>query len=116
MGRPLALLVETGTDRRMKEERDVLTRRSLARALARRLGLSEQAAEDLVNLVLDTGIEGLVQDRSLKIAGFGTFLARHRKERLCPGHLTGITVALEAHTKAVFRESLQLRKRLNTPS
>ena len=58
-----------------------MTKRELIEAVASKGEITKKEAEKVVNLTLDTIIEGVVGDGKVIIPGFGTFETRTRSAR-----------------------------------
>ena len=59
-----------------------ITRNDIAEAIFDEIGLSRTECNKFVDDILDLLINGIVEDGSVKIAGFGTFKLRFKKERI----------------------------------
>lgn len=59
-----------------------MTKTMLIANLADALGVSKKLASELVNTFVDTVIGGVKKSGAVRIQGFGTFKASHRKARI----------------------------------
>ena len=81
--------------------------------VARETGMSRSAAEVAVNAMLSGIVGSLVQEKSVLISGFGTFVARRRPAHTARNPRTGELVPVAAYTTAVFKPGKPLRNVLN---
>lgn len=94
-------------------ETQTLTRADLADRLNREIGLSRAESADLVEQVLDAIADALVAGENVKLSSFGSFLLRHKGERVGRNPKTGVTVPIAPRVTLSFRPSLILRERIN---
>ena len=59
-----------------------VTRADLAEAVYREIGLSRSESSELVESVIDHVSTALLRGETVKLAGFGTFSLRDKKERM----------------------------------
>jgi DNA-binding protein HU-beta len=75
-------------------------------------GASKQAAENAIAAVLNAIVEGVKEDGSVQIAGFGTFKLRHRAARMGRNLQTGEPMPIKASKSIGFTPSAVLKKSL----
>ena len=92
-----------------------LTRNDLTDAVYREIGLSRSESANLVEQVLNEVIGSLEQGDHVKIAGFGSFSVRAKKDRMGRNPKTGQEVPIEPRRVLSFRASSMLKDRLNRP-
>lgn len=88
------------------------TRQDLAERL-RALGFSHREAAGLVTALLELMREGLGDEGSLKLAGFGTLSVVDRSPRQGRDLKTGEALAVPGRRTVAFRPSHHLRERLD---
>ena len=93
--------------------KNTVTRADLAEALYREIGLSRTESASLVEAVIDQVIDSLIRGDDVKLAGFGTFSLRDKKERIGRNPKTGTTVALAGKHVPHFKPGKELRERVN---
>lgn len=93
--------------------RTTVTRAELCEALHQEVGLSRTESAVLVESVLETIGERLVAGDNVKISSFGSFVLRHKGERVGRNPKTGEEVPIEPRTVLTFRPSQLLRERIN---
>lgn len=90
-----------------------LTRASLAEAVYQAVGLSRQESALLVERVLDSMIDSLVEGETVKISSFGTFQVRSKGQRIGRNPKTGEEVPIQPRRVLSFRPSHILKDRVN---
>ena len=90
-----------------------LTRNDLTEFVYREIGLSRTESANLVEQVLNEVIGSLEQGDNVKIAGFGSFAVRSKKDRIGRNPKTGQEVPIEPRRVLSFRASSMLKDRLN---
>lgn len=90
-----------------------ITRAKLSDALHQRLGMSRQNSAQLVDLLLEEMIQGIIKDEQLKIASFGTFSVRKKRERIGRNPKTKETAVITARKVLSFKPSLMLKGKIN---
>lgn len=87
-----------------------LTRLDLQDSLMKLGFLSRMEATRMVDSVLSEASNGIARQRVLKIAGFGTFFLRDKKERIGRNPKTGKEVMITPRQSISFRSSILLKK------
>lgn len=90
-----------------------LTRADLADELHGKIGLSRAESAHLVEQVLDTISDALVEGGNVKLSSFGSFMLRRKGLRVGRNPKTGVEVPIEPRTVLTFRPSQLLRQRIN---
>ena len=85
----------------------------IADRLAGRMGLSKAAAAGAVDAVFETIGEALGQHEEVRIAGFGTFVTKHRPARTGRNPRTGEAVSVAASVAPAFRAGKALKEAVN---
>ncbi|WP_026940549.1 integration host factor subunit alpha [Hellea balneolensis] len=91
-----------------------VTRADLAEAVYREIGLSRTESSELVESVIDHISEALLRGEQVKLAGFGTFSLRDKKERMGRNPKTGKAVPITPRRVLVFKPSQILRERVDS--
>lgn len=86
-----------------------LTRVDLAEAVYRKVGLSRTESAQLVEMVLDTICDTIVDGESVKLSSFGSFIVRDKKERIGRNPKTGVEVPIKPRRVMVFKPSAILK-------
>lgn len=87
-----------------------MNKSQLVAHVAQELRTSRLGAARLVDAVLDGILRGLREERTVTIAGFGTFEVRARKARLGRNPHTGEPIQIEAGRRVGFRMGKALRE------
>lgn len=91
-----------------------VTRADLAEAVYREIGLSRSESSELVESVIDHVSNALLRGEQVKLAGFGTFSLRDKKERMGRNPKTGKEVPITSRRVLVFKPSQILRERVDS--
>lgn len=91
-----------------------VTRADLAEAVYREIGLSRSESSELVESVIDHIGDALLKGENVKLAGFGTFSLRDKKERMGRNPKTGKEVPITSRRVLVFKPSQILRDRVDS--
>lgn len=75
-------------------------------------GLSLADASAIVDLFFDIISDGLALEGEVKIMGLGTFMVKHKKERMGRNPKTGEAATIAARNVISFRPAKDLRKTL----
>jgi len=90
-----------------------VTRQDLANAVFREIGLSHAESKSLVDRVFELMADELVTGEPVKLAKFGTFSVKDKKERIGRNPKTGREIPIEARRILTFKASQQLIARVN---
>ena len=91
------------------------TLKDIAKVLVSRHQLDSHDAEDFVRAFVDTILEGLQNDRLVKIKGFGTFKLTAVKDRESINVNTGERILISGHDKISFTPDAVMRDLVNKP-
>ena len=75
--------------------------------------LYEQDAADIVNAILDTVADALVQGGRVELRGLGVFTAKRRGARAGRNPRKGETIAVPERVYPMFKMSREMLRRLN---
>ena len=92
---------------------NTVTRADLTDAVYREIGLSRTESQALVESVLDHISQALISGENVKLAGFGTFSLREKKERIGRNPKTGEEVPITPRRVLVFKPSQLMKDRVN---
>ena len=90
-----------------------VTRADLCEAVYRKVGLSRTESSVLVELVLKEIADSLAREESVKLSSFGSFVVRHKSQRIGRNPKTGEEVAIEPRRVMIFKPSNILKKKVN---
>ena len=82
-----------------------ITRTDLSEAVYQKLGLSRVESAELVEMLLDTISDRVVEGESVKLSSFGSFLVRSKNERIGRNPKTGEEVPITPRRVMVFKPS-----------
>lgn len=85
----------------------------IANELYEKIGISKKEAMDIVELVLDTLKESLKNGETVKIAGFGNFVVRNKRERKGRNPKTGEEIGISPRKVVTFRPSHIFKEYVN---
>ena len=85
----------------------------IANELYEKIGISKKEALDIVELVLDTLKESLKNGEVVKIAGFGNFVVRNKRERKGRNPKTGEEIGISPRKVVTFRPSHIFKQHVN---
>ncbi len=85
----------------------------LADEVVTKLGVSKKESSDILQMVLDSIRETLEKGETVKIAGFGNFVVREKKERKGRNPKTGEEIGITPRRVVTFRPSQILKKFVN---
>lgn len=88
----------------------------LANEVYQRVGVPKKEAAELVEAVLDTLKAVLRTGESVKIAGFGNFILRHKKARKGRNPKTGEEIGITPRRVITFRPSQIFKRHVNLPT
>ncbi|MFZ1814547.1 MAG: integration host factor subunit alpha [Rhizobiaceae bacterium] len=86
-----------------------ITRIDLSEAVYQKVGLSRTESAELVEMVLDTICDHIVQGETVKLSSFGSFVVRSKNERIGRNPKTGEEVPISPRRVMVFKPSNVLK-------
>lgn len=90
-----------------------VTRADLCEAVYQQVGLSRTEAADLVETVIEEIAAAAVLGENIKLSSFGTFVVRHKDERIGRNPKTGEEVPITPRRVMVFKPSNILKERVD---
>ncbi|MEZ5691573.1 MAG: integration host factor subunit alpha [Rickettsiales bacterium] len=91
-----------------------LTRADLSNYVYKRIGLSLQECNNLVDGVIEELSQTLEQGDTVKLSSFGTFKLRKKNQRMGRNPKTGIEVPITSRTVLTFNASNLLKAKVNS--
>lgn len=85
----------------------------IANELYEKIGISKKEALDIVELVLSAMKEGLKNGETVKIAGFGNFIVRNKRQRKGRNPKTGEEIGISPRKVVTFRPSHLFKQYVN---
>jgi len=85
----------------------------IANELYEKIGISKKEAMDIVEIVLDTLKDSLKNGETVKIAGFGNFVVRNKRERKGRNPKTGEEIGISPRKVVTFRPSHIFKEYVN---
>ncbi|WP_409433908.1 integration host factor subunit alpha [Litorimonas sp. RW-G-Af-16] len=98
----------------MSNNSGTVTRADLAESVYREIGLSRSESAALVESLIGHISEALQKGDHVKLAGFGTFSLRDKKERMGRNPKTGEDVPITPRRVLVFKPSQVLKERVDS--
>lgn len=90
-----------------------MTKSDIAERIAQQHGFTRKQSQELLESVFGIIKSTLESGEDLKVAGFGKFEVRQKKDRLGRNPQTGEAITIEARRVLTFRPSALLRKSVN---
>ena len=90
-----------------------VTRADLCEAVYRRVGLSRSQSLAMVELVLEEITSSLGNGEIVKLASFGSFIVRTKKQRPGRNPKTGAQATVSSRRVIVFKSSAILKQQIN---
>jgi integration host factor subunit beta len=90
-----------------------MNKSELIDALAEKKGLTYKKAEEIVNIVLDTMSDTLVEGGRIEIRGFGSLVVKDYKAYVGRNPKTGEEIEVKPKKLPFFKVGKELRERIN---
>ncbi|KAA5599507.1 MULTISPECIES: integration host factor subunit alpha [Blastochloris] len=90
-----------------------ITRADLSEAVYQKVGLSRTESTALVEQVLKEISDCLARGETVKLSSFGSFVVRHKGQRIGRNPKTGVEVPIPPRRVMVFKPSNILKNRIN---
>lgn len=90
-----------------------MNKSELIEALAEKKGLTYKKAEEIVNIVLDTMSETLIEGGRIEIRGFGSLVVKDYKAYIGRNPKTGEEIEVKPKKLPFFKVGKELRERIN---
>ena len=90
-----------------------LTKKDLVNLIYMQIGFSKHIAENLIDDFLQTIIENLSKEKSLKLSNFGTFSIREKKSRVGRNPKTKKKAIISQRNVVLFKASKEFKEFVN---
>ena len=90
-----------------------LTKKDIINSVYMQIGFSKKISENLLEYILNTLIDNLIKNKTVKITNFGTFSIREKKERIGRNPKTKEKKIITGRKVVLFKASKQFKKILN---
>ena len=90
-----------------------MNKKELVKAISERLEITQKAAGEQLDVILDVITEELVNGGEVKISGFGTFSVAERAAREGRNPATGETIQIAASRTPKFKAATALKNAVN---
>ncbi|MDD2271132.1 MAG: integration host factor subunit alpha [Desulfuromonadaceae bacterium] len=90
-----------------------MTKADIAERIQTNTELSKKDSLDMLELVLSIMKDALETGEKIKVAGFGNFEIKQKKDRIGRNPQTGETITIEARKILSFKPSMLLRQAMN---
>ena len=90
-----------------------LTKKEIVNSIYMQLGFSKKICENLIEDFLETILRQLITNNKVKIPKFGTFILRHKKERIGRNPKTLEKKIISERNVILFKPSKELKKYIN---
>ena len=87
-----------------------MTKKEIVRTVSEKLNITQLAAKEVVQNVLDTICETLVEERRIELRNFGIFEVRKRAARTARNPKTGASVKVKEKHVVTFKPGKALEK------
>ena len=91
-----------------------LTKNDIVNSIYMQIGYSKRISEELLNDLFDIILDKLVTNHKVKIAKFGTFILRNKKQRLGRNPKTKKEVMIKERNVILFKPSKELKSLINS--
>ncbi|HIE64349.1 MAG: integration host factor subunit alpha [Nitrospira sp.] len=85
----------------------------IANEVFEKVGISKKESADMLEVILNLIKEVLKKGETVKIAGFGNFIVRHKKARKGRNPKTGEEIGISPRKVVTFRPSQVFKKYVN---
>lgn len=90
-----------------------MSKKVIVEAVAREAGMTQAAADKVVNAVLDAIGAELAKGEKVSFPGFGTFEVRERAARMGRNPQTGAEIQIAASKAPAFKAGSKLKERVS---
>ena len=91
-----------------------LTKKEIINSIYMQIGFSKKISETLLEDILEIILKNIVLHKKVKIAKFGTFLLRRKKERIGRNPKTKKSEIISERSVILFKASKEFKKFINT--
>ena len=90
-----------------------LTKKDIINSIYMQIGFSKKISESLIDDILEIILKNIITHKKVKIAKFGTFILRNKKERLGRNPKTKEVKIIKARKVILFKASKEFKKFIN---
>ncbi len=90
-----------------------LTKKEIINSIYMQIGFSKKISETLLEDILEIILKNIIVHKKVKIAKFGTFLLRNKKERLGRNPKTKKSEVISARNVILFKASKDFKEFIN---
>ena len=90
-----------------------LTKKEIINSIYMQIGFSKKISEILLTDVFEIILKNIINEEKVKIAKFGTFSLRKKKQRIGRNPKTGVETKIFPRKVVKFKPSLSLKKKIN---
>ena len=90
-----------------------LTKNDIVNSIYMQIGYSKRISEELLDDLFDIILDKLITNHKVKIAKFGTFILRNKKQRLGRNTKTRQEVMIKERNVILFKPSKYLKNKIN---
>ena len=90
-----------------------LTKREIVNSIYMQIGFSKKISEALLEDVFEIILKNIITEKKVKIAKFGTFTIRKRKQRIGRNPKTKETKVISERNVILFKASKELKDYIN---
>lgn len=90
-----------------------MNKQDLILQVANKVQMTQKAAEDLINTMLESIVKSVAKGNKVTLVGFGTFEGRKRKQRKGRNPQTGQEIEIPASTVPKFSAGKQFKQSVN---
>lgn len=90
-----------------------MTKSDIAERIQNKLGITKKDSHDLLESVLSLMKETLESGEKIKVAGFGNFEVKQKKDRMGRNPQTSETITIGARRVLTFKPSAVLKQSIN---
>jgi len=93
--------------------RNNLTKKDIINSIYMQIGFSKKISENLLEDILNTLIENLINSKKVKISNFGTFSLRKKNKRIGRNPKTKESKIITDRNVIIFKPSKQFKRYIN---
>ena len=90
-----------------------LTKKDIVNSIYMQIGFSKKISETLLEDIFELILNSLIEDKKVKIAKFGTFELRKKKQRIGRNPKTKESKIISARNVILFKPSKEFKKFIN---
>ena len=90
-----------------------LTKKEIINSIYMQIGFSKKISENLLEDIFEIILKNIISEKKVKIAKFGTFVIRSKKERIGRNPKTKEEKIISERNVILFKPSKELKKYIN---